>query len=422
MQKKWFKLDTAALIFPATMSRKWSNAFRVSAELKEDIDSSVLQQAVFDLKERFPSFYVKLSSGFFWFRLEESRNIPKVSEDYAFPLVYLSRKELKKNCMRVLFYKKRIAVECFHSITDGNGGILFLKNLIRRYLFLKHGITCDNDEVFKNLSAEPNSEELEDSFFKYASEYASRERDPLAFKTKGSLFSSGRKTLITGSMPTEKLVEVAHGFNCSVTCFISAVMLWALIKLQDATVSVKKQKSVKITVPVNLRKLYGSKTLRNFALALNIGVDPRLGDYTIDNLCSVIKHQLKTKATTQFMSGMIAENTLPQKNIFLRLVPLFMKNIVMRFVYSYRGEKGGSINVSNLGMETLPESLSCFVDRIDFIIGAQKSYPNNCSVVSFNGTTRINVIREIKESELERLFFSKLVEFGIPVEIESNED
>lgn len=31
MAKKWFRLDTAALIFPAIMNHKWSNAFRVSA-------------------------------------------------------------------------------------------------------------------------------------------------------------------------------------------------------------------------------------------------------------------------------------------------------------------------------------------------------------------------------------------------------
>ena len=31
------------------------------------------------------------------------------------------------------------------------------------------------------------------------------------------------------------------------------------------------------------------------------------------------------------------------------------------------------------------------------------------------------MIRSIRESELERLFFSRLVELGVPVEIESNE-
>ena len=61
-----------------------------------------------------------------------------------------------------------------------------------------------------------------------------------------------------------------------------------------------------------------------------------------------------------------------------------------------------------------------YVERMEFIIGPQRSYPNNCSVLSFGGTTCVNMIRNIRESELERRFFSRLVELGVPVEIESN--
>ena len=59
MQKKWYRLDTAALIFPAIARKDWSNAFRVSATLTEQIDPGILQQAVDDMRYRFPSFFVK---------------------------------------------------------------------------------------------------------------------------------------------------------------------------------------------------------------------------------------------------------------------------------------------------------------------------------------------------------------------------
>ena len=61
-----------------------------------------------------------------------------------------------------------------------------------------------------------------------------------------------------------------------------------------------------------------------------------------------------------------------------------------------------------------------YVRRMEFIIGPQRSYPNNCSVLSYGGSTYINMIRNIRESELERRFFSRLVELGIPVDIETN--
>ena len=57
---------------------------------------------------------------------------------------------------------------------------------------------------------------------------------------------------------------------------------------------------------------------------------------------------------------------------------------------------------------------------MEFIIGPQRSYPNNCSVASFGDETFVNMIRNIREPELERRFFSRLVELGVPVAIETN--
>ena len=69
MQKNWYRLDTAALIFPAVARRDWSNAFRLSASLTEPVDPAVLQRAADDLRPRFPSFFVTLRRGFFWYYL-----------------------------------------------------------------------------------------------------------------------------------------------------------------------------------------------------------------------------------------------------------------------------------------------------------------------------------------------------------------
>ena len=92
----------------------------------------------------------------------------------------------------------------------------------------------------------------------------------------------------------------------------------------------------------------------------------------------------------------------------------------MDFIYRRIGEGGGSLNISNITGLPLPPIMNPYVKRMEFIIGPQRSYPNNCSVLSFGGKTYINMIRSIRESELERRFFSRLVELGIPVEIECN--
>ena len=111
-------------------------------------------------------------------------------------------------------------------------------------------------------------------------------------------------------------------------------------------VSTGPRQWVKITLPVDLRRLYGSKTLRNFSLVLNIGVDPRFGDYSLEELCNTIYHQLRAYATPQHMAGMIAANVQPQQLIILRLAPVFLKNIVMNAVYRRTGESFGCLSAA----------------------------------------------------------------------------
>ena len=420
MQKYWYRLDTAALIFPATRRRNWANAFRVSACLKEDVDTEILQQAVDGLRHRFPSYYVTLRRGLFWYYLEESSEQVRVRRDYAYPLTFMSSRELKHNCMRILVYKNRIAAEFFHSLTDGRGGSIYLCNLIARYLDLKEGITIPCEGLIRDLSETPSPEELEDSFLKNAAEVASGRKEEPSYRLHGTREDRGFKTLTTGIVETRALLDAAHRYGVTVTALLAGVMAESIIAMQNAEKPRRRQRPVKITIPVDLRRLYGSETLRNFSLVLNIGVDPRYGDYTLEELCKNIYHQLCASATRQNMAGMIAANVQPQKLIPLRLTPVSIKNAVMDAVYRRSGESGGSLNISNITALPLPEVMLQYISRMEFIIGPQRSYPNNCSVLSFGGYTYINMIRNIRQSELERRFFSRLVELGIAVEIESN--
>ncbi|MBO4406069.1 MAG: hypothetical protein J5849_00075 [Clostridia bacterium] len=420
MQKKWYRLDTAGLIFPAIARRNWSNAFRFSATLSEEVDPALLKQALDDLKKRFPSFFVRLGMGFFWYYLEESRTPVPVIPDYAYPLTFMSRRELGKNCLRVLYYQNRVAVEFFHSLTDGHGGSVFLATLVARYLELKYGIRIPAEGAVRDLSEKPSPEETEDSFLRYAAGKAAPRETGRAYRLHGTRERNGFRHLTTGVVKTDSLLEAAHRFGVSATAFLAAVMAESVIAIEEEDLPYKKRHPVRITLPVDLRKLFGSSTLRNFVLTLDVGVDPRYGSYTLEELCRVIWHKLHAEATPQHMAGMIAANVEPQQITLLRLAPVVIKNPVMDLVYLRSGENGGCLNVSNLATLELPEAMIPYVERAEFIIGPQRSYPNNCSVLTYNGRTYINMIRNIRESELERRFFSRLVDLGIAVDIETN--
>ena len=421
MSKQWMRLDNAALIFPAIRRRRWVNVFRVSATLTEAVDPALLQRAVEDLTPRFPSLYVRLKTGFFWYYLEALPEPPRVREDWAYPLTLMQEKELHTCCLRVMYFQSRIAVEFFHSLTDGTGGMVYLKTLTARYLTLKYGTEFPPEEGVLDWRQAPRPQELEDSFLRHTNGVVLNDREPDALRLGGT-WEPDFLHLVTGIVPTEALLEAAHRQGATVTVFLAAVLAEAILGLQaERCPDRRKRKPVKVTVPINLRRLYGSQTLRNFVLTLNPGVDPRMGDYDLSQLCRVMAAQLAAEGTAQQMAGRIAANVTPQQNPLIRAVPLPVKNLVMSLVYARRGESKGCINLSNLGLLRLPSGMVPYVRRLEFIIGTQRSYPNNCSVASYGAETCVNMIRNIRESELERRFFSRLVELGVPVRIESND-
>ena len=63
------RLDNAAKIYPAARNQNWSNTFRLSATLTEDVDTAVLQQALEVTVPRFPSIAARLRRGLFWYYL-----------------------------------------------------------------------------------------------------------------------------------------------------------------------------------------------------------------------------------------------------------------------------------------------------------------------------------------------------------------
>ncbi|MGI6608507.1 MAG: hypothetical protein ACOX1F_05980 [Erysipelotrichaceae bacterium] len=420
MNRNWYRLDTAALLFPAVMNKNWSNAFRLEATVNHEVDPFVLQKAVDDLKSRFPSFYVGLRAGFFWCYLQQMEGTPEVMSDFAYPLTFMSFRELKNSCIRILYYKNRIAVELFHAITDGTGGNVYFCSLLARYLEIKFDIEIGKSPFVVNHDEPVSDEELEDSFHKHTNNYPASRKEAASYQLKGTRSKNDYFTLITGIIETKKLKEISKDYNCTVTVFLTAVMIESIIEIQKKKRLPQLQKHVKVTIPVNLRKLFGSKTVRNFVLPVNVGVNPKKGDYSLKELCISVSSQFSYEITPQNMASRIAANVNPQKNIILQAAPLPIKRLVLGFVYHKSGVLTSCLNISNLGVITLPKEMDPFIKRIEFIISPQKNNINNCSVSSYKNHTYININRNIVESELERIFFSRLVELGLPVTIECN--
>ncbi|MBE6563231.1 MAG: steryl acetyl hydrolase [Ruminococcaceae bacterium] len=419
---RWMRLDNAAKIYPAARSQTWTNVFRLSVTLKEEVDREVLQNALDVTVRRFPSIATKLCKGLFWYYLEELSEAPEISEENSYPLANMSKAETRKCAFRVIVYKNRIAAEFFHSLTDGTGGMIFLKTLTAEYLEQKYGITVPAENGILSRLEEPKEAELEDCFLKYAAKVSADRRENTAWHLSGTPEAEGFLNLTCFKIPVKDVIEKAHGYKVSLTAFLTAVLMDAIYEMQIKKIpNRKKRKPIKVLIPVNLRNLFESSSLRNFALYTTPEIDPRLGRYSIEETCRIVHHHMGAEITPKVMSAKIATNVNCERSFFLRIMPLFIKNIAMKLVFKTVGERKSCLTLSNLGALKVPEVMMEYIDRMDFILGVQESAPHNCGVVSVGDTLYINFIRNTVEPELEMSFFRSLQRLGIPVTVESNQ-
>ena len=419
---RWMRLDNAAKIYPAAKRRNWNNFFRISATLTEPIDTGVLASALDVTARRFPSIAVRLRRGVFWYYLEEIPKTPSIQPEKSCPLAHAPFHEVRQCAFRVLVYKNRVAVEFFHALTDGTGALVFVKTLLAEYLSEKYGLSVPAEKGVLGRLEEPAPEELEDSFARYAGDVTASRAESTAYHLSGTPERDGYKNLVTMMIPAEKLRACAKEHGVSVTELLCAAMMQAIGELQAEKVpNVRHRKPVKVLIPVNLRNLFPSRSLRNFASYITPEIDPRMGDCSFSELCSLVHHKMGLENNRRTMRAKFAANVASERSPILRVMPLFIKNIAMKAVFDAVGECKSCLCLSNLGRVELPEVMVPYVQRMDFIIGVQARAPHDCGVVTWGDTVYINCIRSIQEPELEYRFYRVLHRLGLPVKVESNQ-
>ncbi|MBR6006499.1 MAG: alpha/beta hydrolase fold domain-containing protein, partial [Clostridia bacterium] len=418
---RWMRLDNAAKIYPAAKRRNWNNFFRLSATLTEPVDRTVLKTAMDVTMRRFPSIAVRLCKGAFWYYLEELKEAPDISDEKPWPLAFTPFESINKCALRVIVYGNRIAVEFYHALTDGTGGLIFLKTLLAEYLEQKYCISIPCEKGVLDRLEEPRPEETEDSFSKNAGEVSVSRNASTVYKIRCTPESGGVRHLTTMMLDAADVLSAAKGKGVSLTVYLTSAMLLALQRLQNEQLpNKKKQKPLRVVVPVNLRRFFPSSTLRNFVHVVMPEIDPRMGDYDFDEILSAVRHQLGYLVTKKNLQAMFTPNVKAEQIPILRVMPLFVKNIVMKAIYDSVGERTNCLNLSNLGAVEVLDEMKHYIQRFDFVLGIQATKPNNCGVLSYNGTLYMNFIRNTVEPDLDLEFYRVMRELGHHVRVESN--
>lgn len=419
-RKAWYCLDNAAKIYPAVRTQKWSGNFRVSVSLKEKVDMKILEKALADTAERLVSLRLNLHRGFFWYYLEDSGESVKATEDVRNPCARFGGKRNREKPCRIRIYENRIALEIFHVLADGTGAMNILKTLTARYITLKYGEKIPAENGIIDINSEPDKEEMEDAFKRYARFKAVKSRQELkGYHFKGTKLKPHDINIITGLMSASHIHSISKSYKVTVTEFITALMIYSFMQCQSES-KCYVEKPVKISVPINLRKIYPSKTLRNFALYINPGIEPRYGEFTLEEIIEDVHHFMRMNNKEKYLNAIMCKNLSDEMNPITRVVPLFIKNIVMRIAFNMYGENLVSSTFSNLGMVKVPDEMGKYIDHFDFVFGRFKRDMPSVAAASFGDKLCISWSSGIVEKDVERRFFTELVKMGVHVKLESN--
>ena len=419
-QKTWYKLDLSANVYPTLQRRNFSNVFRLSVVLKEKIDAELLQKAMDMTLPRFPAFKVALRKGVFWRYLEpNNRPGPFVMPDIVNPCMPLLFKSNNRYLIRIYYYQNKISLEIFHSLSDGNGALFLLRTLTAVYLRLQGHDIPDGNGVL-NIQEMPDPEELEDAYLRYASSQVTRPRSQgKAYRIRGHREPFYTLNIIHGLLSADEVLQKAHTYGVSVTEYLNAVLLWALLEKQKND-RVFRQKPVALALPVNLRSFFPSKTLRNFISMVYPSIDPRMGDYTFEEIVTQVHHYMRYYINNKFLNADITTNTAILQKPFVRIAPLFLKDIVVRQFYIRVQDRQSTAGLTNLGVVQIPDEMRPYIERFDALMGQPFSPRSNCAIISCGNVLSISFTSSIIETDVERYFFRKLVKDGLHVKIDTN--
>ena len=79
------------------------------------------------------------------------------------------------------------------------------------------------------------------------------------------------------------------------------------------------------------------------------GIDPRLGEYTFEEIVTQVHNFMRYYLNEKLLLGRYHYERGDPENPFIRIVPLFIKDLVVRQFYTKIQDKNSSVGLTNMG-------------------------------------------------------------------------
>lgn len=422
--RPWLRLDNAAKIFPPNSGKHDTNVFRFIAELNEPVRPDDLQFALERTLERFPFYLSVLRRGLFWPYFERVNFSPKVHREDKPICARLYDPNVKSLLFDVSYYHNRINLEVFHALSDGTGGMDFLRGLLCEYLLRRHRAELDRDSITDYDDSAPG---WEDSFARHF-EQSSPPKEPakhrIAFQERSRKLPERRLNVLDAHLSVSEILARAKSYDVSLTVYLAAAMILAFGKVMG-----KKdiRRPVVLAIPVNLRNYFPSDSARNFFSLIHVeyrfsreewqilsqNKDTEECKHIFLHLLSSVQEQFAAKLTQEKLAGSIHSMGQLERNPVLRAIPLFVKNFVLRIANEF-AQLENSTTLSNLSVFQLPAFCTPYVRSVMALTSTDNS---QICICSYQDVLSITFTSIYEQQEVRKHFLRFLTGEGLSVSI-----
>ena len=408
----WRRLDNSAKIFPISAGKKYSTVFRFSAVMKEKVYPKKLEKAVIKTLEEYKSFKVRMKAGFFWYYFEENPKRPIIEKEKEYPCKYINPRTNNNYQFKVTYFENKINIDIFHSLTDGNSGMTFFKEIIYNYLEILHPEEFNDERTLRKIEYD-----TEDSYMKnYDKKSKSNASSQKAYELKGGKIGLGAISAIHEIINLEQLKQECKKYEATITQYLTSVLIYSIYEENYKKYNGKKP--IKVCIPVNLKKYFQSKTMSNFFSYITL-IAKKENMETFDKIVEFVKNDFKQRLTEEEIMKTMSANVKLGNNIAVKVVPLFLKKILVRLSY-LEIRKYTTITYSNIGRIGIIGKYQDYIDYFLMLIAPEPVEKIKCSSCTFENKMVFTFTSILKDNNIEKRFYQFLQERGIDVTIESN--
>lgn len=409
----WRRLDNYAKLFPLASTKRYSSVFRISITLKEKIDPNILEKAVNKALVKFKLFKVRMRRGFFWYYFENNTKSVVIEEEHDYPCKYIDLPANNDYLFKITYFENKINLDIFHCLTDGNNALHFLKEITYNYIDIVH---FNNKSFGSSVERKINYNSVDSYSQNFNKKLKGEGKGERAYILTGRKLIPGVVGVTHEYIDAIKLKEIAKENNATITQFLTAVLIYSIYEEQKK--SNKKDRPIKISVPVNLKKYFPSKTISNFFSYIDVNVYANK-EKTFENILKAVKKQFEIKLKEEELLKTIATNVKLGINPFLRLVPLFIKKKVVQIAYKER-RKYNTTTLSSIGRIGFVAEYKKFIDKVYFLIAPETVEKIKCTACCVDNIVIFSITSVIENKNVENNIKAFLEEREIKVEIEGN--